>query len=246
SKGILKQIEVNSRIIDYEDSKAILTIVRDTTERKQIEQKILQTIIQTEEKERGRLAKELHDGIGPLLSASKIYAKAIQNVETEEEKKYIFEKLDESINEAIVSAQEISGNISPHVLTNFGLKIALESFYKKINLGSKVKFNIQSNFPDRFDEHIETTLYRVSIELIHNTLKHSGATEINIDILKNNGTLYLQYHDNGKGFNIEKTMQESTGMGLSNIFSRIRSLNGKVSMESKENKGINLFIQIDL
>ncbi|MEN8120688.1 MAG: PAS domain S-box protein [Bacteroidota bacterium] len=79
-------VEINMILIDYNNDKAVFSVVRDITERKKIEQKILSTIIQTEEKERSRFAKELHDGVGPLLSATKIYAKAIPSADNEEER----------------------------------------------------------------------------------------------------------------------------------------------------------------
>jgi signal transduction histidine kinase len=238
-------VELNTILIDYDKRKAIFTIVRDITERKKVEQKILRTIIQTEEKERSRLAKELHDGVGPLLSATKIYAKALLNAD-DEEIQFIISKLNETVDEAILTAQEISNNMSPHVLRNFGLNGAIESFYQKINKTYPTVFYFSSNLKERIDEDIETILYRIMVELIHNTIKHACATEVTIKLLVDADSITLTYADDGKGFDVEKTLEENTGMGLSNIYSRVKSINGKIKIQSIENKGVNIFVKINL
>jgi len=245
-KNEIIPVELNTILIDYNNKKAVFSIIRDITERKKLDQKILSTIIQTEEKERSWLAKELHDGVGPLLSATKIYAKALSSADNEEEKLYTIMKLNETVDEAIISAQEIANNISPHVLRNFGLKGAIESFYQKINKTSSPTFNFQTNLDGRIDENIETTLYRVVVELMHNSFKYANAKLICISLNIDGDKISLNYSDDGDGFDFKKVQEESTSMGLSNIYSRIKSLNGKINMYSEKNKGFKVEIIIDL
>jgi len=239
-------VEINMILIDYNNQKAVFSVIRDITERKKMEQNILSTIIQTEEKERSRLAKELHDGVGPLLSATKIYAKALPNADNEEERVYTIMKLNETVNEAIISAQEIANNISPHVLRNFGLKGAIESFYQKINKISSFTFDFHSNLEERINENIETILYRVVVELINNTIKYANAKLVTVILIIDENKISLNYSDDGKGFDLEKTKKMSTSMGLSNIYSRIKSLNGQIIMYSEKNKGFEVDVKIDL
>jgi signal transduction histidine kinase len=245
-RGEVVPVELNTMLIEYNNEKAVFSVVRDITERKKVEQKILSTVIQTEEKERSHFAKEIHDGVGPLLSASKIYAKALQKADNEEELKYILSKLNETIDEAITSAQEIANNISPHMLQNFGLKGAIESFYHKIGKTSPVGFDFKTNLKERLDINIETTLYRVVVEMINNTIKYAGANSITIELMKENRNISLVYSDDGEGFNLRKTIKESTGMGLSNIESRIKSLDGQIIMSSENQKGFHVEIKINL
>ena len=239
-------VEINMTLIDYNNDKAVFSVIRDITERKKEENNILSTIIQTEEKERSRFAKELHDGVGPLLSATKIYAKALPSADNEEERIYTIMKLNETVDEAIISAQEIANNISPHVLRNFGLKGAIESFYQKINKTSSLIFDFRSNLEKRIDENIETILYRIVVELINNTIKYAQAKLITIILMIDENKISLNYSDDGTGFDLKKVQEESTSMGLSNIYNRISSLNGQVNMKSEKNKGFEVDIKIDL
>ncbi len=244
SKNEVIPVELNTMLIEYNNEIVVFSVIRDITERKKVEHKILSTVIQTEEKERSRFAKEIHDGVGPLLSASKIYAKALQKADNEEELLYILLKLNETVDAAIISAQEIANNISPHILQNFGLKVAIESFYQKINKTSSIVFNFESNLDERLDENIETTLYRVVVELINNSIKYANATTIYTKLTKNDGHILLIYNDNGEGFDIQKILKQSTGMGLSNIESRIKSLDGQIIMQSENQKGFQVEIKI--
>ena len=244
--GNVISVEISCKIIDYENSKAILTMIRDISERKETERKILNAVIETEEREKERFAKDLHDGLGPLLSAAKIYSKSFQLSENIEEKIQIIKKLEETIDDAILGIQEISNNLSPHVLRNFGLTTAIESFYKKITDTSSLKFAFGSNFDIRASEKIETTLYRIIVELINNTLKHANAKTILLKLIHKENNLFLHYADDGTGFNINEILSKNTGMGLSNIISRIKSLNGDINMSSSNNKGYSVKMRITL
>lgn len=239
-------VEIKSKMIDYENKKVVISIIRDISERKEAERKILNAVIETEERAREQFAKDLHDGIGPLLSASKIYSKALQVCETEEEKNFTISKMQETIDEAIVSAQEISNNISPHILKKFGLKTAIESFYTKIRSTSKVNFNFTSMLDKRINEKIEISLYRISVELIHNTIKHAKAKNIIIQLNEENNEIHFNYIDDGKGFDFKQILSQSKGMGLSNIKSRIQSLDGSINMKSDSNIGFKVEIHIRL
>ena len=246
ASGDVISVEISCKIIDYENRKAILTMIRDISERKETERKILNAVIETEEREKERFAKDLHDGLGPLLSAAKIYSKSFQLSENIEEKTQIIKKLEETIDDAILGIQEISNNLSPHVLRNFGLTTAIESFYKKITDTSSLKFAFGSNFDIRVSEKIETTLYRIIVELINNTLKHANAKTILLKLIHKENNLFLHYADDGTGFNINKILSKNTGMGLSNIISRIKSLNGDINMNSSNNKGYSVKMRITL
>lgn len=238
--------EINSKLIDYQDGKAYILVIRDITDRKQIEKKILDAIIMTEEKEREKFAKNLHDDLGPLLSSIKMYINSISGTNTIGKQKFIIGQLNEIVKEAIQSTKEISNDLSPHILKNYGLVAAIETFSRKVENYINILF--ESNFSDkRFSDEIETSLYRIIKELINNTIKHADATLIKISLIIMEGTIHLFFTDNGKGFELNQIEdREFSGMGLYNIKSRVRSLKGSYLLDSDINKGFRFKLEIPL
>ena len=244
--GDVFPVEISSKVIDYENKKAILLLLHDISERKQVQQRIIQAIIQTEEKERSHFAKELHDGLGPLLSTMNIYAGTLRDSKDESRRKIAIDRIKSSIEEGILSIRQISNSLSPHVLQNFGLTEAIKNFYTKLIDIKKIEFKFKSNLTDRLNQNVELTVYRVIVELINNSLKYSGAGIITIAIFLEKKLLKVSYSDNGKGFDIEKTLEGTMSMGLHNIYNRIHSLNGKVELTSREGKGMKAVIQLKI
>lgn len=215
--------------------------------RRLTEKMFLNTIIQTEEKERKRFAKDLHDGLGPLLSTVKMSVSSLAQMEHDEASREIVENTELVINEAIKSLKEISDNLSPHILNNFGLLRALNNFSNKINIARTIKINLKSNLKDeRFDPNVEVVLYRVICELINNTIKHAKAKKIDLSLTKEDDYLTIVYKDDGKGFDVSKVIDQptGTGMGFSNIYSRINSLKGEITVESEQRTGTSVTIKV--
>lgn len=221
---------------------------RSEIERKRSENRLLNATIQTEEKERKRFAKDMHDGIGPLLSTAKMSVSALLQNNNSKKDIEILKNVNIVIDEAISSIKEISDNLIPHVLTNFGLISAIKNFVNKINQTKTININFQANINDiRFDNNTEVILYRATCELINNTIKHANAKNIIINLSKHRSTLTIQYHDDGIGFLQEKINNDDTkGMGLSNISSRIKSINGVFILNSNPNDGTNALIKVKL
>lgn len=215
--------------------------------RRQTEKMFLNTIIQTEEKERKRFAKDLHDGLGPLLSTVKMSVSSLAQMKHDDISREIVENTELVINEAIKSLKEISDNLSPHILNNFGLVRALNNFSNKINVTRTIRINLESDLRDeRFDNNVEVVLYRVVCELINNTIKHAKAKKINLSLAKDGEYLSIVYKDDGKGFDVNKVINQptGTGMGFSNIYSRINSLKGEINIESGHTKGTFVTIKV--
>lgn len=215
--------------------------------RRLTEKMFLNTIIQTEEKERKRFAKDLHDGLGPLLSTVKMSVSSLAHMKQDDASREIVENTELVINEAIKSLKEISDNLSPHILNNFGLVRALNNFSNKINVTKTIRINLESTFKDeRFDSNVEVVLYRVICELINNTIKHARAKKIDISLTKTGEFLTIEYKDDGKGFDVSKVIDQpaSSGMGFSNIYSRINSLKGEINIESELKRGTVVNIKV--
>ena len=215
--------------------------------RQESEKRVLNAIIQTEEKERRRLAKDLHDGLGPLLSTVKMAISSLSQMENEPKIKEIIHNTDYVISEAIRSLKEISNNLSPHVLDNFGLASAVKSFSSKVGSTQALHISFNSNmYNDRLAYNTEVILYRVICELINNTLKHAQAKNIDIELTRHNKMVTLVYSDDGIGFDVNEVLSsKNEGMGYSNINTRIKSIKGIINIESSKNKGIKAIIIVN-
>lgn len=245
--GKILQVEMKSRVIEYGNSKFFLSISRNISQRKELERKIIQAVIVAEEKERERLAKDIHDGLGPLLSTIKMYVDELKNeFEDEQERIKMYNLAMELIDDAISDTRTISNNLTPRVMNEYGLIKAIESFCKKINSTNKINVSFShQGFEHKIDQSIEMVLYRVINELINNTIKHASANKIDISISLNDSVLTLNYTDDGKGFDIQQAIESSkSGLGLKNILSRVKSINGKIDFLS-DNSGSQVFIKVD-
>ena len=169
---------------------------------------------------------------------------AISTENMSEEQQQILQTTRFLIDESIRSVREISHKVSPQVLTDFGLAQGVRNFISKIAPLNVVNMAFNTNLDsERFDNDTEVVIYRVICELINNSLKHSGCSEIEVSLMLNGTVLSLQYHDNGCGFNTNMTT--SNGMGLSNITSRIDSLNGNITISSVNGNGMSAVAHID-
>jgi len=219
-----------------------MVVEKNITERKRNQNLILNSVIQTEENERKRISSDLHDGIGPILTTIKLYTQALLDTTVESKKKVISDKLIGLVDEAVNSISEISFNISPHILVNYGFVAAVEAFIKKFGLSDKLEIHFKHNGVSRFDENKEITMYRLFTELMNNTIKHSRATKVDFDIFETEKEIKLYYKDNGVGFNPDEVTLNSLRMGLGNLKNRIQSFNGQFNLLSAPNKGMEVSI----
>lgn len=244
--GAIIFLEMNSRVIDYLGEKAILTVARDITERKEMERKISGAIIQTEEKERKRFAVELHDGLAPLLSTIKLYVDLLKkgnfNKLSPEE---ALNSVDELIEKAIVTTREISNNIMPSILQDFGLPAAIKDFCNYINKTQSVLINLDtSQYKLKGPSIEETVLFQSIKELVHNTLKHSQAKNIDIFLESHENQVNLYYKDDGIGFMVEEKLRQQDGMGLNNIVNKIKTIHGLSLIKSEPGAGMSVLLTL--
>ena len=219
-------------------------IDRLNRQRQLLNKRILTAVLRTEEKARSRCSKELHDGLGPLLSSARMSLSALSREERSADQREIIDNTTYVIDEAIRSLREISNNLSPHVLNDFGLARGVQNFIDKSAAMHDAKIRFTTNLrTERYDTDIEVILYRVICELINNSLKHAACTSINLSLSQNGSELALDYTDDGRGFNPQAMMD--CGMGLSNISSRINSLGGTFGISSAKGKGMRAAIRVN-
>lgn len=219
-------------------------IDRLNRQRQLLNKRILTAVLRTEEKARSRFSKELHDGLGPLLSSARMSLSVLSREERSADQREIIDNTTYVIDEAIRSLREISNNLSPHVLNDFGLARGVQNFIDKSAAMHDAKIRFTTNLrTERYDTDIEVILYRVICELINNSLKHAACTSINLSLSQNGSELALDYTDDGRGFNPQAMMD--CGMGLSNISSRINSLGGTFGISSAKGKGMRAAIRVN-
>jgi len=222
------------------------SLKRAETDRLRTERKVLNAIINTEENERRRFAKDLHDGLGPILSTIKMSLSSLAERISDTSGIVILNNTNHLINEAINTIKDISNNLSPHVLSNFGLASAISAFTSKINQTKTIEIDFKSNMENqRFENDKEVVIYRAVCELINNAIRHSGASRIEIELNKHEKFITLQFNDNGRGFDISTLSKEdSKGMGLSNIETRVKTVEGVFILESIPGKGTSALIKM--
>ena len=226
--------------------KRIFNYIASTENQRRIsERRILNTVLRTEEKERLRFSKDLHDGLGPLLSSAKMSVSALAADKTDERSREILRNASYVIDEAIRSLREISVNLSPHILKDFGLARAVSNFIGRLpHSGMRIHFSTNLH-AERFDADIEVILYRVICELINNSIKHSGAAEASVSLIRIDSLIRLDYRDNGCGFETGGVEQQE-GMGIANIRSRISSLKGDFTLSSSPGRGMKALVEVHI
>jgi PAS domain S-box-containing protein len=238
--------ELSASSIYYKGSNAVLIIIRDITERRLTEIELMNAVIQAEENERSRIAKDIHDGIGPILSSLKMYLEWLNKQEFINDHPDILDLSLKSINEAIITIKRTANNLSPHVLEKFGLPSALNKFVENIKKVTEIQFCMFIDLKDRFDHSVEISLYRIITECITNTIKHAQASEIELSLRQDDQLIYLTYEDNGRGFLLLDSLNGAKGLGINNINSRIKTMGGKVSIQTAPGNGFRLDSEIPI
>lgn len=225
-----------------------ILITSVVAERNEAERKLLFNTVEIEEKERSRYSRELHDGMGPLLSAIKMYVQSLTDAQNKERIKLIAEESNHCVQIAIQTMREVAHGLCPSNLINSGYVNAVLEFTDSINNINDLEIDFKYNTKSRFWDIYEIVLYRITTELINNTLKHAKATRIDIvfNFLQDMRKVSLKYSDNGKGFDAAGLENGNKGMGLMNIKQRTKILGGHCVIESSYGKGIHVSIDFPI
>ena len=209
-----------------------------------IEKKNFNAIIEAEENERTRIARELHDGLGQVLSTAKLNVAALDPQDKEEQD--LHDKSLGLIDDAVIEVRAISHNLMPIALTNGGLVVALEELVSKLSGNPVFKIDLKViSLTEKLSKSTEIALYRVVQEVVNNSIKHAQASKLSILIQAKGNHLLLAIADDGVGFD-PNNIPKSKGIGWKNIFSRISLLSGKIEINSAQDKGTELQINIPI
>ena len=238
----------------------ILTIVYLAYNRYQLKQKnkfqqalnqkqneLFNTVTFIQDKERKRIAQDIHDQVGSVLSAAKLQLSGLEELKSQlsddQKRKYGSAML--LMDRAAEELRNISHNLMPATLARLGLVAALRDLFEKISEYSQltIRFN-PHDFEQRLDETFEINIYPVVLELINNIVKHARATEVIIQLVKYPDYVNICVEDNGQGFDWKRAQTNGTGMGLRNLATRIEYLKGTLNIDSSQGKGTTVMIDI--
>ncbi len=228
---------------------SLVLIIRLINAYHSVEKQFIDKSIEIEFKERKRIAADLHDGLGSILSSIGLYINLLEKeVICNETVKRKLKQLKQLSGMALESAENAINNLNPTVLNKHGLIKSLEILCDKMNDIGNTYFHVESeDFNIELSKNTELNLYRISSELINNTLKHSGANEAKIEFTNKKKKVFLLYSDNGIGFDPSfDYSDESDKTGLNNIIKRVETLAGTYSIISEHGKGMKIIIQINI
>lgn len=243
-------VEIHAGKFARKNKFSIMIVVRDISERKDLNKQILNTIVETEERERNRFAKDVHDGLGAILSSINMYINLLERgALSADELPSAYSEMKSLIGEAVASSKEIANNLMPDTLANFGLTASIKALCKRLVPEGKPEIIFETeNFSEPENSKIKTSIFRIVSELIANAVKHSQATRAAIILKGENNYVRLGYSDNGKGFDyqiIEKQIKQKQYSGLTNIIGRVSGMNGDIKIKTAPDKGLNIDIIIN-
>lgn len=205
------------------------------------------SLLKGQEEERSRLAKDLHDGLGGLLSGVKFSLRNMKdNLIITPDNMAVFERSLDMIDTSIKELRRVAHNMMPEMLTKFGLDEALKEYCNTVNATKLVAVKYQSHgMVERIDKSTEIIIYRIIQELLNNILKHAAATEAFVQLIREERRLNVVVEDNGKGFNASLP-ENNKGAGWANIRSRVEYLKGRLDVHSEQGKGTLVNIEFNV
>ncbi len=205
-----------------------------------------QAVLQGEEQERRRLARDLHDGLGGMLAGAKINLSAQIEDTYSQDQRAELEKITLQLDHSVTELRRIAHNMMPVNLLKFGLKTALKDLCESLmNDATRIDFQ-DLGIEDTLREEVQIHIYRIVQELLSNAIRHAQATNIILQCSQNDHIFFITQEDNGKGFDTQAAGKEK-GIGLSNIRNRVGFLKGKIDIDSAANEGttINIELHVD-
>ncbi|PWT72865.1 MAG: sensor histidine kinase [Bacteroidetes bacterium] len=199
--------------------------------------------ITIQENERKRIANDLHDSLGPLLSAVKLN---INSIEVQPQDEPILERAGKSLDEIIASMRQISYELLPNTLERKGLTEAVREFIGHVSNKKNIKIDLYVVKDVHVPKEKEIHIFRMIQEIIHNTIKHAHAKNLDIGLSEEDKSILLLAKDDGVGFDVEKEKERSGGFGLKSLESRCEILQGVLTLESKIGFGTNYFVKIPI
>jgi len=202
-------------------------------------------MLKAQEEERSRMAKDLHDGLGGMLSGVKFSLVNMKDhMLINKADSAVFDRSLDMLDTSIRELRRVAHNMMPEALVKFGLDEALKDYCNAINTANLMRLQYQSfGLEERMDQSVEIIVYRVIQELLNNALKHASATEALVQVMRRENRLSITVEDNGKGFDM-RCLEYNKGAGWTNIYNRVNYLKGKIDLSAQPGKGVSVNIEL--
>ncbi|MCB2208208.1 MAG: sensor histidine kinase [Bacteroidetes bacterium] len=202
-----------------------------------------QSVMVGQEKERERIARELHDGIGVLLSTASIHFSSVEE-KSDAATSEMLQKANKLLKDASKEVRQISHNMMPSVLSKFGLEEAIEDLCEDVEEAGDMTVDLHLSLEEeRLPENMEIMIYRIIQEMLNNAIKHAQASKVNLSLIKRDKEILIAFKDDGVGFD-ESSLPHGKNLGLSGIRSRIEYMGGRIELQSQPGKGTSYSIAI--
>jgi len=245
------EISATSKEVDGDTFRIVL--VNDVTEKKKAREQIISSVIEGEDRERKRIARELHDGIGQYLTAANMNLEAIKKDITElsEKRKNQFSKGLGLVKESINEIRNISQNLMPKAIEDYGLVKAIEALVENYENSTDIKYSFNNNLEEELlGEQEKLNIYRIVQEAVHNAVKHAECTKIFIQLYQEDHMVFLTVEDNGVGLSFSGNGngedRNGHGLGLQSIRSRTKAMSASISFDSAPQKGTVVFLWVPI
>lgn len=219
----------------------VITIIRYQRKKVTLQQERITLEINALEKEKARIASDLHDDLGTSLSAIKIHLQLIKP--SGEREISLIQKAETYIDETMLKLKEISFSMMPQVLVRNGLTKALQELIEMLTHSTDIKVNYQCNV-DPVNGEIRIHIYRIVQEIMNNIIKHAKAKSVNLFINKIDNKISIHISDDGVGFNKAIISKDKKGLGLQNIMARIAVLHAAIYLNTEKGQGVDYLIEI--
>lgn len=236
------QLRVSNQALEGKVTEQTAELLRTTEELLRKNAEIEEALFKGQTLERQRVASELHDNLGGLLSAARMSIKVLNPSQLTPREQQVYQNALELISDAYQEVRLISHNLLPEELEKTGLAESLQRLVEKLNLNHYVRFHLDdSGLTERLGRQTEFHLYNICLELTNNILKHSGATEARLRFSRQDNRLVLTVSDNGRGI---QPGENTGGIGLKNIRTRVESIGGTLRIDSTPGGGTTFVISL--
>ncbi len=220
----------------------VVSVIRYHKRYIQLQKERIQAQIMIQEEERKRIANDLHDSLGPMLSTVKLFMNSIAvNDDTDRES---LDKASGYIDETINNLREISYNLLPSSLDRNNLEMVVNEYISRMGSRQPIKITFNVTKDTVIPKKTEIHLFRIIQEIVHNTIKHSGATSLKLVITRHPDELFLISEDNGRGFDPDSIRAASGGLGLKSIENRCQMLDADFKLITAKNEGCKMIIKV--
>ncbi|ASZ13830.1 sensor histidine kinase [Chitinophaga pendula] len=206
---------------------------------------LLSAMLDGQEQERTRLARDLHDGLGGLLSAVKLQLADMSRVLTQPGEQSLLQKIARHMDNAIDELRRVARNMMPEILLRYGLGEAVQEYCRALKApGTAITCQV-FNYKDNDNRSTQTVVYRIMQELVNNAVKYASASQILVQLQQTDNRLFLTVEDNGVGFDVKAASSNIGSTGLNNIYARTAFLNGKINIDSQPGNGTAVFMECE-